>query len=211
MADPGRLIVLFWPGLSCLSLALMRWGTFCVSNADRWMPALSRQRTGTRLAITLLPVALYVATFVVAYPQFGLALGAVAAVPVSIVAYVWGTRQGLAAGIAFSPIHIFLLSVVFGEPMGVALQGGTGPGSLMLIGVGFIVGRMADMSRQIRAQQSRLVAEREALQEWRSRYSELVKTLTAGSDLQVPRSEALLARRSRHLTSSSSGASYGCS
>jgi hypothetical protein len=79
-----------------------------VSNVNRWMPGLSGQRTGRRLAITLLPVALYVAAFVVAYPQLGLALAAVAAVPVSIVAYVWGTRQGIAAGIAFSRIHIFL-------------------------------------------------------------------------------------------------------
>jgi diguanylate cyclase (GGDEF)-like protein/PAS domain S-box-containing protein len=129
--------------------------------------------------------------FLVAYPQLGLALAAVATVPVSIIAYFLGTRAGAAAGIAFSPIHILLL-LLLGEPLSAALPGGTGPGSLMLVGVGVIVGRMADMGRQIHAQQSVLVAERETLHEWRSRYSALVMTLAAGSDVQESPPETLV-------------------
>jgi len=168
----------------------MRWGTFTVPRFDRWLRAEDGQSASARLAITMLPAIAYIAVFLVAYPQLGLALAAVATVPVSVIAYVLGTRAGTAAGIAFSPIHILLL-LLLGEPLSTAVSGGTGPGSLMLIGVGVIVGRMADMGRQIRAQQSVLVAEREALQEWRSRYSALVMTLGAGSDVQESSPETL--------------------
>ncbi len=153
-------------------------------------------RAGVAVAVTLL----YVIVFILAFPKLGLAMAAVATVPVSVIAYLWGTSIGVAAAIAFAPIHVALLWAIFGAPLGPAVQSAIGPGQLMLIGVGFVVGRMADMGRQIRAQQSVLVAERHALQEWQDRYSHLVMTLAAGVAPEPVPGAAVVATDARDAT-----------
>jgi PAS domain S-box-containing protein len=80
------------------------------------------------------------------YERLGVGVAALAGVPTLAAGWLLGSRAGLIAGLIFFPINTLLLNLVGHAPAGwgVVIQGGGGPGSLILIFIGAMTGLLRE-------------------------------------------------------------------
>lgn len=94
-------------------------------------------------------LAAYPPLFLLVYPLAGSAAVTIAALPVVWIAWLLGTRAGLIVGLASFPLNALLLGLI-GQPGWSVLtrtQGGL-MGSIFLVLLGLVVGRMSDLRRE---------------------------------------------------------------
>lgn len=124
----------------------------------------SQKRTWLQASILLLVWGGYGVLFLALYPQVGAGLAALAILPVVAMAVQAGVRGGLLAGVISFPVNTLLLNLVGYQPGGwdVVIRGGGGPGTLVLVLIGVMVGRLQDLTREVQQQlKERLQAEAE--------------------------------------------------
>jgi PAS domain S-box-containing protein len=101
--------------------------------------------------IAVAAIVIYILTFILLFPSRGLAIGALATLPVIVVAWFWGTRAGLVAVLLSLPINTILYNLAGVQPGGwnVILASGGGIGTIALLLVGAAVGRLRDLGQQL--------------------------------------------------------------
>ena len=107
-----------------------------------------------KIIITVVSILVYLAAFLVLYPQLGALAGVVAILVIISSAWLWGLWAGLLAAILTLPVNTLLLNLVGVEPGGwdviVREGGGIGPlivGTVALILIGLVVGWLSDMMK----------------------------------------------------------------
>ena len=128
-----------------------------------------------RVTASVAMVAAYAFVFLPLYSVRGASVAALAMLPVGILAYLWGARVGIMAGIAALPLHLGLLAGdgIAGLSEFVARGG---PGQLVLVAVGGVIGRLGDQRRALMAQAAELERERSTGQERETGYRQLVES-----------------------------------
>jgi two-component system, sensor histidine kinase and response regulator len=115
-------------------------------------PSLGLWRT--RLVFLLLVPPLYLAAYLLLYPQAGPRAGLLGMLVVLGAAWLWGVAGGLTAAVLLMPLEF--LAEYFLDPQGASWSGvfdvGDGAGLVVRLIVGIVVGRMCDLSRQVRRQ-----------------------------------------------------------
>ncbi|GMV07711.1 MAG: hypothetical protein AMXMBFR53_39860 [Gemmatimonadota bacterium] len=98
-----------------------------------------------RLALAVVPVAVYALAFVPLFRQGDTGVLALALFPVVILGWLFGAWGGLLAGVLSVPLNALLL-VLVGEPGWVlVMESGGGEGSALVIVVGAVVGLLRDL------------------------------------------------------------------
>ena len=105
-----------------------------------------------RLIVATCSILLYVIIFLFlhsAHPFPGLPI--VAVIPVIVIAWLYGSLSGLITGVLFFPLNMFMLTVI-GISWGAYMleTGGGIAGTIGLIFIGLIVGRLSDLGRRLR-------------------------------------------------------------
>ena len=128
-----------------------------------------------RVTASVAMVAAYTLVFLPLYSARGASMAALAMLPVAVLAYLWGARVGIMAGIAALPLHLGLLAGdgIAGLSEFVARGG---PGQLVLVAVGGVIGRLGDQRRALIAQAADLERERSAGQDREMSYRQLVES-----------------------------------
>lgn len=95
----------------------------------------------------------YTGLFVLVYPLIGTAAAALAILPVVMIAWAEGMWSGVSAGLVVIMLNTLLLRLV-GEAGGwlTVVQAGAAPGSLAMLFVALVVGRLRDLTEQNRRQ-----------------------------------------------------------
>jgi len=110
-------------------------------------------RTGkqTKAFFILCTIAIYTVIFLLIYKILGRGIGALAIIPVIAIGWSLGLWGGIAAGILSFPFNLVLLNLLNDEGIQsfVARAGGVA-GTMALVLIGGVVGRMAELSRQVR-------------------------------------------------------------
>ena len=106
-----------------------------------------------RTIFTLATVFTYLVAFFLLYPRMGLGVTILTIIPVVASAWLWGLWPGLLAGLLFLPINTILLNLVgHGGGWDVIVREAGGLGSVALILVGIIVGRLRDLGQEVNRQ-----------------------------------------------------------
>ena len=104
-----------------------------------------------RVAYSLAAVGAYVFAF---FPLYRLMTGpetaALATVPVFALAWLWGWRVGLVAGLLSLPLNTLLLNLAGQEGWDVVFRQGGGLGQVMIVLVGGGIGRLRDVDRRLK-------------------------------------------------------------
>ncbi len=92
----------------------------------------------------------YVLAFFLLYPLMSRATALLATLPVTAAGYFYGLPGGLAAGVLSFLANTLLLNLVGHEPGGwdVVIRNGGGPGTVGLLLIGGIIGRLSDLTAQ---------------------------------------------------------------
>lgn len=144
-------------------------GSILNSSAAIWTDR--RRRATASLAI----VAAYAILFLPLYSVRGPGIAALAMIPVGILALLWGARTGVIAGIAAFPLHLGLLAVDGVDGLSEFVARG-GPGQLVLVAVGGVIGRLTDQRRALSVQAAELERERSSGRERELSYRQLVES-----------------------------------
>lgn len=113
------------------------------------------------LLVTLSSV-LYGAAFVSLFNVLGQGVAAISFLPVVATGWALGLRMGVLGGILAFPLNTLLINLIGDTGWDVVIQGGGGPGSLAIVIIGAIVGRMHDLSQQAKKElEERLRVEEE--------------------------------------------------
>lgn len=128
-----------------------------------------------RFATSAAIVAAYALLFLPLYSVRGPGIAALAMIPVGILAWLWGARTGVVAGIAAFPLHLGLMAVDGVDGLSEFVARG-GPGQLVLVAVGGVIGRLGDQQRALRTQAAELERERSSGRERESSYRQLVES-----------------------------------
>src|ERR1700730_9322120 len=107
-----------------------------------------------RLLFLVLVPPLYLAAYVILYPQVGSRAGILGMLAVLGAAWLWGLGGGLAASVLLMPIELLAEYVI--DPQAATWSAlfdvGDGAGLVVRLIVGVVVGRMCDLSREVRRQ-----------------------------------------------------------
>jgi PAS domain S-box-containing protein len=97
-------------------------------------------------------VALYAFIFILLFPSRGLVMGTLVALPVVVAAWIWGARAGLLAVLLSLPLNTVLFNIVGVPPGGwnVIIASGGGVGTITLLFIGLVVGRLSDVEHHLR-------------------------------------------------------------
>ncbi len=116
------------------------------------IPRVYAQARRARVALVLGAVGVYVLAFFPLYRLAGAGVSALAAVPVIAVGGLLGARAGLLAGLLSFPLNTLLLNLVGYQPGGWAavIHAGGGFGTVALMVVGGVAGRLRDLGEQVR-------------------------------------------------------------
>ncbi len=133
-----------------------------------------------RLSMALLAVAIYLALFVIMIYTPGKGMAIAAIIPVVVIAWVYGFRAGMWAGVLSAPVNIFLCMLMGLDWVEKFYVGGVGvAGTLIEIFIGAVVGKLHDYYQRIQDELGvRKVLEAE-LQQHRTRLEEMVRAKTA--------------------------------
>lgn len=103
-----------------------------------------------RVLLTLLA---YTLLFTLCYRLCGRGVGALAIVPVIGLGWFYGIRGGVAAAVLSLPCNVLLVHLQGGEAIrGLVKESGGIAGTLALILIGAVVGRLSELRRQVRAE-----------------------------------------------------------
>lgn len=102
-----------------------------------------------RLFIALAATLLYVFVFLFLYQQVGPELSLIAVLPVTVVGWLFKRHAGLLAGVLAILLNMLLFNLV-GVPLAEIVPLLTGPGSVILVIFGGIVGRSRELLEQVR-------------------------------------------------------------
>jgi PAS domain S-box-containing protein len=124
----------------------------------------------------------YLLIYYLLYPMIGAGVAALAILPVVVTGWLWGTRAGLAAGLLCFPLNTILLNQAGYQPGGwdVVLRGGGGPGTVALVFIGGVVGRLRDLSEALRRELSRRRQAEAVLQKSEERYRRIIEAAAEG-------------------------------
>jgi len=122
-------------------------------------------------------VGAYVLLFLLLYPGQGAGMAALSFLPVAVTAWLWGLWAGLLAGLLSIPLNTLLLNIGGYQPGGwdVVLHSGGGAGSLVLLLIGVVVGRMSDLGKQVQQQLAERQRTEEALRQSEQRFRALIE------------------------------------
>ncbi|RJP52869.1 MAG: hypothetical protein C4586_02280 [Anaerolineaceae bacterium] len=122
-----------------------------IGSGRLWANRFTLHSRQTRVVFVVAAFALYAAAFVALSPLMGLAMPSLAVLPVVVAGWHLGMRGGFLAGVLCFPLNMLLLNIA-GIPGWTALTGTAGgaSGTVLLIVVGGIVGRMRDLGLQAR-------------------------------------------------------------
>ncbi|MBC7251987.1 MAG: GAF domain-containing protein, partial [Anaerolineae bacterium] len=143
-------------------------------------------RRNSRLALALACWLIYMLAFIPLYRWQGLVAPALVAVPVMVVAWLFGVRAGIFSGLVAFVLDVLLLNFVGEAGWQIMIQGAAG--SALLVLVGGVVGRLRDLGEQL---QRELIKRREAEEELRRHRDHLAEL--------VEQRMAELSRRARYL------------
>ena len=153
------------------------------------MKASVKKYFSSRLAIALLSVALYIVLFaLIAYtPGRGMAIASI--IPIVAIAWEYGFRAGIWAGLLSPPVNIILCMVMGLDWVEKFYVGGVGvAGSLIELFIGAVVGKLHEYNRRTRDELVQRQALELELQQHRTRLEEMVRSKTAeleGSNQQL--------------------------
>lgn len=103
-----------------------------------------------RVLVTLL---VYTLLFTLCFRLYGRGVGALAIVPVIALGWFYGTRGGVAAAVLSLPFNVLLVHLQGGEAIrSLVKESGGIAGTLALILIGAVVGRLSELRRQVRAE-----------------------------------------------------------
>lgn len=156
-------------------------------------------------------VGMYILAFVPLYHRLGDETGALALLPVALIALLFGLKAGLVAGTAAIPLHVMLLSFAGERGLDAIMVAGSVPGHAILIAVGGIIGWLRDLSRHLHRQNALRQASEQSL---RRRAEELTALHETALDITRPRDlsallETIIGRAVR-LLDAHSGVLYVC-
>jgi|GEM_PF-2029629 len=120
------------------------------------------QSPPTRVVITLGVVGAYIVMFALLYPFGGMDVAALSLIPVTVAAWLFGLRVGLIGSLLSLLLNTLLFNLVGYQPGGlyVILYTGGIPDAIVTVLIGMIVGRLRDLSDQLKQQ----LAEREQIE-----------------------------------------------
>ncbi len=130
-------------------------------------------RRGSRLALALACWLIYMLAFIPLYRWQGLVAPALVTVPVLVVAWLFGARAGIFAGLVAFVLDVLLLDFIGEAGWQVMIQGAAS--SALLVLVGGVVGRLRDLSEQLQRELSRRQEVEEELKRHRDHLAELVE------------------------------------
>ena len=105
-----------------------------------------------RVAISLVAVGAYVLAFIPLYRLSGPGMAALATVPVVALAWLWGLRVGLVAGLLSLPLNTLLFNLVGLEGWDPVFRQGGGPGTVMVVLIGAGIGRLRDLGQRLKVE-----------------------------------------------------------
>ena len=109
------------------------------------------------LIVTSLSILAYFLLFTGVYYLYGHAMAISAIVPIIAVGWFYGRKLGIYAGIVSFPINILMYQVFQTSPMeGIMLNGGGILGTCSLILIGAVIGRVRDLSIQLKKHHDKL-------------------------------------------------------
>ena len=123
-----------------------------------------REASKVKLLLVLLSVFVYVACFLLIYYTRDFGMGVVAVIPVVVVAWLYGCVPGIVAAVLTLPLNILLseyLGVEWMERM--ILKGASIPGTIALMLMGGVVGRLRDLNIRVKGELSHRKRAEEAL------------------------------------------------
>jgi PAS domain S-box-containing protein/putative nucleotidyltransferase with HDIG domain len=150
-------------------------------------PSFSPLRSWVKPLIAAVAITVYIFLFMWLFPTRGLAMGALATLPVMTVAWFWGTRAGLTAVLLSLPVNTLLFNLAGAHPGGwnVILASGGGVGTVSLLLVGIVVGRLRDLETRVRQRTNELERANSGLREAEVKYRALVEQLPAAIYIDV--------------------------
>jgi signal transduction histidine kinase len=114
----------------------------------------------SKTALALGTWAAYVLAFIPLYHLVGSAAPVLAILPVVAMGWLFGMRAGLLASLLSFPLNVLLTTLVGEAGWDVMIRGGL-PGSVLLVLIGIVVGRLHDLGERVK----RELAERERAEE----------------------------------------------
>ena len=105
-----------------------------------------------RVAISLVAVGAYVLALIPLYRLSGPGMAALATVPVAALAWLWGLRVGLVAGLLSLPLNTLLFNLVGLEGWDPVFRQGGGPGTVMVVLIGAGIGRLRDLGQRLKVE-----------------------------------------------------------
>ncbi len=118
---------------------------------------MPQTNTRTPLILTIFSVVAYILLFTSIYYSYGQAMAISATIPVIVVGWFYGFMPGICAGVLSYPVNI-IMYILFGAGWleGMIVGGGGIPGTCALILIGAIIGRMRDLSTQLKNHRDKL-------------------------------------------------------
>ncbi len=107
-----------------------------------------------KLALVFGTASVYVVAFFLFYDSMGASVAALVVLPVVTSAWFWGIRAGLLTGLLSAPLNTLLVSLASHQPLGwdLVIRIGGGPGTVAVVIIGLVVGRLRDLSEQVKWQ-----------------------------------------------------------
>ncbi len=120
----------------------------------------------TRLLFAACSVVFYILLFVIMSRTIGIGMSILAIIPVSVVGWLFGTVPGICAGILALPLNTLMLALA-GQDLVEKMQmpGAVVIGSLALVFVGAVVGRISSLSTQLLSHRNQLNEKTEQLEQ----------------------------------------------
>jgi len=122
--------------------------------------------TKRQIIIFVIILGFYILMFFLLFRIAGAGIAALSLVPVAILAWMGGVRSGLIAGLSFNLLHVLLFNLLPNYNWFISIREGGGPGIILLIVVGVIVGYLHDLNKALKkelSERKQLEAEKEKL------------------------------------------------
>ncbi|MCP4714868.1 MAG: PAS domain S-box protein [Deltaproteobacteria bacterium] len=121
--------------------------------------------------------AFYTALFYMLYLYYGRGIGALAILPVIALGWTFGLRAGILTAVLSLPYNFMLLHLLGVEALTVLLRAAGGPaGTLALIVIGAVIGRVSDLGRTIKQELSERSAAEEELRRTRDFLENIIES-----------------------------------